>query len=60
MGEGGPLWYETLRDSRLRPNTGFRSFARLTYSVAGRLFKDGSKEQQSVKEAWGKVGIAIK
>lgn len=58
--KAGRIWYEALRDPRLRPNTGFRRFARLTYSVAGRLYRDGSKEQQSVKEAWGKVGISIK
>jgi hypothetical protein len=33
----GQIWYETLRDPQLRPNTGFQHFARLTMTNAGRL-----------------------
>jgi Zn-dependent metalloprotease len=55
----GRIWYETLRDSRLRPNTGFRRFARLTIAVAERLYGVNSAEQQAVREAWKQVGIAV-
>jgi Zn-dependent metalloprotease len=53
----GRIWYETLRDSRLRPNTGFRRFANLTVEVAGRLFGAGGIEQQAVADAWAEVGV---
>jgi Zn-dependent metalloprotease len=55
----GRIWYETLRDSRLKSNTGFRRFARLTIANAGRLFGVGSPEQQAVRDGWSQVGIAI-
>jgi Zn-dependent metalloprotease len=57
--KAGRIWYETLRDSRLRPNSGFRSFARLTVDRAGRLFGNGSPEQQAVHDAWSGVGIVL-
>jgi len=55
----GRIWYETLRDPRLQPFWGFRRFARLSITVAGRLFGDGGAEQQAVREAWRNVGIDI-
>ncbi|MBK9710177.1 MAG: M4 family metallopeptidase [Kouleothrix sp.] len=57
--KAGRVWYETLRDARLRPSTGFRRFARLTVLSAGRLFGDGSSEQAAVSEAWAEVGITV-
>ncbi|HWQ12107.1 MAG TPA: M4 family metallopeptidase [Roseiflexaceae bacterium] len=57
--KAGLIWYETLRDSRLRPITGFRRFARLTILNAGRIFGAGSPEQQAVRESWSQVGIVI-
>jgi Zn-dependent metalloprotease len=57
--KAGRIWYETLRDSALRPSTGFRRFARLTIVNAGRIFGEGSAEQQAVQEAWNEVGIVI-
>ena len=55
----GRVWYETLRDPRLRPGSGFRRFAGLTYLNAGRLFGQGGAEQRAIAGAWEKVGIAI-
>jgi Zn-dependent metalloprotease len=57
--KAGLIWYETLRDSRLRPNTGFRRFARLTVITAGRLFGEASSEQQAVRDGWSQVGIVV-
>jgi len=57
--KAGRIWYETLRDPQLRPNWGFLRFARLTIAVAGRLFGDGSAEQEAVRDAWNQVGIVI-
>ena len=55
--KAGRIWYDTLRDSALRPATGFSRFARLTVTIAGRLYGPNSPEQQAVHEAWGEVGI---
>jgi Zn-dependent metalloprotease len=57
--KAGRVWYETLRDSGLRPSSGFRRFARLTVENAGKLFGEGSAEQQAIREAWSEVGIAV-
>jgi len=55
--KAGRIWYETLRDNRLRPNTGFARFARLTIDVAGRLYGASSDEQKAVANAWAEVGV---
>ena len=55
--KAGRVWYETLRDSRLRPNTGFRRFARLTIANAERLYGTGSDEVNCVAQGWSEVGI---
>ncbi|MBE3559793.1 MAG: M4 family metallopeptidase [Ktedonobacteraceae bacterium] len=57
--KAGLIWYETLRDSGLRPNSGFRTFARRTLANAARLFGQNSAEQQAVRVAWSKVGLEI-
>lgn len=55
----GRIWYETLRDPRLRPNTGFRRFARLTLLNASRLYGDGSAEHVAVRGSWNDVGLSL-
>lgn len=55
----GRIWYETLRDPRLRPNTGFRQFAQLTIANAQRLFGRASIEEQAARDAWDQVGITV-
>jgi Zn-dependent metalloprotease len=55
----GRIWYETLRDSALKPNTGFKRFAKLTASTAARLYGTGSDPAQIVIAAWAKVGIQV-
>jgi Zn-dependent metalloprotease len=55
--KAGHIWYETVRDPRLRPNTGFARFARLTASVAGRMYGVGSEEQKIVNDSWKQVGL---
>jgi Zn-dependent metalloprotease len=58
--KAGRIWYETLRDSQLRPSSGFKRFARLTYAQAGRLFGADSQEQKAVRDGWSQVGIEVK
>ena len=57
--KAGRIWYETLRNPRLRPNTRFRTFASLTVDVAGTLYGTGSSERKAVKDAWDQVGIKV-
>lgn len=58
--KAGRIWYETLRDPQLRSFSGFRAFARRTLANAGRLYGQGSPEQQAVQASWQDVGISVK
>jgi len=58
--KAGRIWYETLRDSHLRPAAGFVQFARLTVATAGRLYGQGSVEQKAVRDGWNEVGVAAR
>lgn len=57
--KAGHIWYEALRDPKLKRNWGFRRFARLTIANAGRLYGEGSSEQTAVRYGWSQVGIVI-
>ena len=53
--KAGPIWYATLRDSRLYPNATFQEFAQLTYVNAWNLFSQS--EAETVYNAWREVGV---
>ena len=53
--KAGRIWYETLRDKRIKPTATFRQFARLTVLNAAHLF--GKAEQQAMTAAWAEVGV---
>jgi Zn-dependent metalloprotease len=55
--KAGLAWYEALRDPRIRPTTGFRSFARATVRQAGALYGTDSDEVHAVKNAWSQVKV---
>jgi len=55
----GRIWYDALRDSRLRPNSGFLRFARITHDIAGQLYGVNKDEQKAVKAGWKAVGINV-
>lgn len=57
--KAGRVWYDAMLDSQVRPNTGFRRFARVTGESAARRFGNGSAEHQAVREGWQEVGITI-
>jgi len=48
----GHIWYETLRDPRLQPNSRFGGFARLTIANTQWLFGRSGAEEQTVRDAW--------
>jgi Zn-dependent metalloprotease len=56
--KAGRIWYETLRDPKLRTNSNFRAFAILTVANADRLYGRTSVERKAVVEAWNEVGVA--
>src|SRR5690349_1967649 len=53
--KAGRIWYETLRDTRLKPTATFIQFARATVQNAAHLF--GRTERQTVAAAWAEVGV---
>ena len=56
----GGIWYETLRDPRLRPTAQFRDVRPATLQAVQRLgHAHGSPEYQAVQDAWGQVGITV-
>lgn len=57
--KAGRIWYDALRDSRVKPNCGFRRFARITHDISGRLYGLDSNERQAVREGWLAVGISV-
>jgi Zn-dependent metalloprotease len=54
--KAGRIWYDSLRDPTVRPNTGFRRFARVTFNHASAM---GTAEADAVREAWADVGINL-
>jgi Zn-dependent metalloprotease len=55
----GRIWYEALRDPRLKPTAQFRAFARATLRAAARLYSQTSNEYQAVRQAWSDVGVEV-
>ncbi len=53
----GRIWYETLRDPKLKADARFAAFARLTVATAGRLYQPAGAEAAAVSEAWKQVGV---
>ncbi|HVZ36365.1 MAG TPA: M4 family metallopeptidase [Polyangiaceae bacterium] len=54
----GKIWYATVRDTSLRSNASFRSFARRTIANAVHLYESQSKEHKAVANAWDEVGVS--
>ena len=55
----GRIWNATAIDPRLKPDTGFRRFARLTARAAASLYGPNGPEVQAIRGAWAGVGIAL-
>jgi Zn-dependent metalloprotease len=53
--KAGRIWYETLRDKRLKRTATFTQFARYTVANAAHFF--GKPERKAVAGAWAAVGI---
>lgn len=56
--KAGRIWYDAMRDERLKPeDTKFVDFARITHTVAGRLYGERGDEAGAVRTAWETVGV---
>jgi Zn-dependent metalloprotease len=55
--KAGPIWYEALRDPRVKANANFRVFAGRTLATARRLY--GAAEVGAVADSWQSVGVAV-
>ena len=53
--KAGRIWYETLRDKRVKRTATFAQFARYTVVNAAHFF--GTAERQAVAGAWAAVGV---
>jgi Zn-dependent metalloprotease len=54
----GRIWYVAVME-KLKSDTDFRKFARITNEVASNLYEKRSKEQKFLQQAWNDVGIEI-
>jgi len=57
--KAGQIWYDTIRDPRLRRSASFADFAARTAFNAGHRYGTHSTEQQAVLEAWKTVGVPV-
>jgi Zn-dependent metalloprotease len=55
----GRIWLSAVQDKRLRPTSGFSTFAGCTVIAARRLYGDGSPELAAITESWEAVGVRI-
>jgi Zn-dependent metalloprotease len=53
----GRIWYDALRDDRIKPTSGFKAFARATVRQAQTRFGDPSAEVDAVRAGWDKVQV---
>ncbi len=58
--KAGRIWYETLRDKRLKTKAKFYDFALLALKNARNLYGEESIEALVVKRGWKRVGIEVK
>ncbi len=48
----GRIWYDSLRDEKIKPTSGFKAFARATLRQAAIRFGDPSDEADAVRAGW--------
>ncbi len=57
--KAGRIWYDALRDPRVKADTAFQAFASVTFDVASKLYGASSKERLGVQAGWDAVGIKV-
>jgi Zn-dependent metalloprotease len=51
------IWYDTMRDPKVKPNAGFKQFAQGTLRAAQQRFGATSAEANAVREGWEGVEV---
>jgi Zn-dependent metalloprotease len=57
-GSAGRIWYDSLRDEKIKPTSGFKAFARATLRQAEIRFGAGA-EVDAVRAGWDKVKVKL-
>lgn len=57
--KAGRIWYDALRDEKVRPTSGFKAFARATVRQAEVRFGDAGPEVDAVRAGWEAVKVRI-
>ena len=55
----GHIWYDAIRDAKVKPTTGFKSFAAATVRQAGIRFGTTSAEVDAVRAGWSQVKVPL-
>ncbi len=57
--KAGRIWYDALRDEKIRPTSGFKAFARATVRQAQIRFGDTAAEVDAVRAGWDKTKVKL-
>ena len=55
----GLIWYDALRDEKIKPTSGFKAFARATVRQAQMRYGDTSAEVDAVRAGWEKTKVRL-
>ncbi len=55
----GVIWYDAMRDARVKPNCDFLAFAKATQRAAQQRFGAEGKEADAVRAGWEAVKVAL-
>ena len=55
----GRIWYDSLRDEKIKPTSGFKAFARATVRQAQMRYGDTSAEVDAVRAGWEKTKVRL-
>ena len=55
----GRIWYDSLRDEKIKPTSGFKAFARATVRQAQMRYGDASAEVDAVRAGWDKTKVRL-
>lgn len=55
----GRIWYDSLRDEKIKPTSGFKAFARATVRQAQKRFGDTSEEVDAVRAGWEQTKVRL-
>ncbi|MGI8809621.1 MAG: M4 family metallopeptidase [Acidimicrobiales bacterium] len=57
--KAGPIWYDALRDQKIKPTSGFKAFARATVRQAQMRFGNTADEVDAVRAGWDKTKVKL-